>query len=45
MNKRASQPEKGYNRLNFCILGDIPKTFFDDVNNPPFNISFEWIEL
>lgn len=44
-NKRASQPEKGYNRLNFCILGDIPKTFFDDVNNPPFNISFEWIEL
>ena len=42
--KRASQPKKGYGRLTFCILGDIPKTFFEDVN-PPFNIDFEWIEL
>jgi hypothetical protein len=42
--KRGSQPEKGYGRLTFCILGDIPKTFFDDVN-PPFNIAFEWIEV
>jgi hypothetical protein len=43
--KRASRPKQGYGRLTFCLLGNIPKTFFHDVNNPPFNIAFEWIEV